>query len=700
MANSVGQLVVKLGLDAAEYTRGLTKAEYQAQQFAQNTRAAILEVGKVLGGLEIGRQLIESTKAIIEQAASLNDLADATGSSVEALSRLSNQAQIAGTDFNTLQTLVLKLAAGMSGADEESSKVGAALRFLGVTAKDPAEALQQVAISLNKYADGVGKAGIAVALFGKQGPAFLATLKDIAELQDVGATVSAKQAAEAENLQKAFRRLSVESRGFANTILNDVVPSLTSLIKEINETIAASGGLGKALLYFGTTDMSKLDEKIGSIKTQIDALRNGEKFDPFGLSDKSIQYLEGQLKALETVRKRQLVDESQSQFHRSGIPLPKPEITGFNPPKAGGSARALKETVSEAQRYLESLEKSLERTQELTTVEQFLRDVQMDRIKGLTPGLKDQILATAQQIDQAKELAKEQENAKRLAEEESRIRARNSQEVTRGIEASMQEAKTIREQNEGLREQLEFLKNGEEGLRAYTDAKLAKIITEKEDLVASLANVEGTEKQVAAIRESIAALRERQNIFKETDMVAQMKKEAQAMQDVKNMISDTFADAFADFVTGTKSAKDAFKSFVDTLSQQITRIASQNLANAIFGGTNSAGPDIFGVIGKLFGGFGGSSSVGLPFISGPQFGMAASGTNFAWGGPTLVGERGPELVNLPRGARVVPNNRLSDFRGGDTYVQNIQVPPRAPTQTIRHAAKQGWRAASGSARRG
>jgi phage-related protein len=36
----------------------------------------------------------------------------------------------------------------------------------------------------------------------------------------------------------------------------------------------------------------------------------------------------------------------------------------------------------------------------------------------------------------------------------------------------------------------------------------------------------------------------------------------------------------------------------------------------------------------------------------------AEGTNFAPGGMALVGERGPELVNLPRGSQVTPNNAL------------------------------------------
>ena len=42
----------------------------------------------------------------------------------------------------------------------------------------------------------------------------------------------------------------------------------------------------------------------------------------------------------------------------------------------------------------------------------------------------------------------------------------------------------------------------------------------------------------------------------------------------------------------------------------------------------------------------------------------AQGTSFAPGGMALVGEMGPELVNLPRGSQVIPNPRL----GGDVHV--------------------------------
>jgi phage-related protein len=53
-------------------------------------------------------------------------------------------------------------------------------------------------------------------------------------------------------------------------------------------------------------------------------------------------------------------------------------------------------------------------------------------------------------------------------------------------------------------------------------------------------------------------------------------------------------------------------------------------------------------------------------------GMAgfADGTDFAPGGSALVGERGPEIVNLPRGSRVIPNHELG---AGKEVTINVPV---------------------------
>lgn len=69
-------------------------------------------------------------------------------------------------------------------------------------------------------------------------------------------------------------------------------------------------------------------------------------------------------------------------------------------------------------------------------------------------------------------------------------------------------------------------------------------------------------------------------------------------------------------------------------------------------------------------------SFGLSFIPGGSFfnavGSFAHGTSSASGGLALVGERGPEIVNLPRGSQVIPNNQINNTTntnvGGVSFV--------------------------------
>jgi phage-related minor tail protein len=56
-----------------------------------------------------------------------------------------------------------------------------------------------------------------------------------------------------------------------------------------------------------------------------------------------------------------------------------------------------------------------------------------------------------------------------------------------------------------------------------------------------------------------------------------------------------------------------------------------------------------------------SGKIGGPQI--PEIPMLAKGTNFFKGGAAIVGERGPELVNLPRGSKVIPNDKSMEILG-------------------------------------
>lgn len=77
----------------------------------------------------------------------------------------------------------------------------------------------------------------------------------------------------------------------------------------------------------------------------------------------------------------------------------------------------------------------------------------------------------------------------------------------------------------------------------------------------------------------------------------------------------------------------------------------------------------------------------VPGFGGKEFGfnipMLAKGTNYFSGGPAIVGENGPELVYLPRGSQVIPNNKTERILSSKG---NISVTINMNGLTIREEA--------------
>mgnify|MGYP000023546211 CR=1 FL=1 len=111
------------------------------------------------------------------------------------------------------------------------------------------------------------------------------------------------------------------------------------------------------------------------------------------------------------------------------------------------------------------------------------------------------------------------------------------------------------------------------------------------------------------------------------------------LSDKTKTLADVATDAFSGIGSSIAHAfrkgGDVATNVLDAVLSRVLRLADSLLDNAI----NSLFGNIFG---SLFGG-----------IRIPGF---ANGTNNAPGGLAVVGERGPELVNLPRGSQVIPNN--------------------------------------------
>ena len=128
---------------------------------------------------------------------------------------------------------------------------------------------------------------------------------------------------------------------------------------------------------------------------------------------------------------------------------------------------------------------------------------------------------------------------------------------------------------------------------------------------------------------------------------------------LEGVLVGPFDQAFKDvFSRGEFHFTRLWRSIADGFGNMLTQMMAQMAAKAAF----------FTILNVLTGG-GAAAATGASGLL--NYATAASGTPYAPGGPTLVGENGPEMVYLPRGSQVTPNDQMGGKGGGDTY--NVHI---------------------------
>jgi len=137
----------------------------------------------------------------------------------------------------------------------------------------------------------------------------------------------------------------------------------------------------------------------------------------------------------------------------------------------------------------------------------------------------------------------------------------------------------------------------------------------------------------------------------------------QDSQNVRKILDDlavsgvnSLTDALVSVANKSATTAEAFKKMAESILNDISRIliraAISNAISSIFAPGAGAGFST-----------GIPQNVGL----GGYAGSNAAGTNNWRGGPTWVGEQGPELINLPKGSQVIPNNVATEMGGGQSF---------------------------------
>ena len=140
--------------------------------------------------------------------------------------------------------------------------------------------------------------------------------------------------------------------------------------------------------------------------------------------------------------------------------------------------------------------------------------------------------------------------------------------------------------------------------------------------------------------------------------IREAKDSNKALQEASVAGLRSFEDALVGIVTGTTSVADAFKKMADSIIADLVRIA---IRKAIIG---PLAEGLFGAAG------GGGATLNATPWAFPKF---ADGTSNAPGGLAVVGEKGPELMNVPKGSQIIPNSVLRKGGGAIVYSPAIDA---------------------------
>lgn len=176
----------------------------------------------------------------------LNDIKDATGSTIENISALEDIGKRTGASLDLVGGVLIKFNDVLSKAGPKSD-IALQLQAIGLSAEelkriDPAEALLKTAQALSQYADDGNKARLIQDLFGKSVKDAAPFLADLAEKGQLVAKVTAEQADEAGRFNKQLFEMQANIQEASRRLAGPLVSAINEVAKAFREGSASGKG--------------------------------------------------------------------------------------------------------------------------------------------------------------------------------------------------------------------------------------------------------------------------------------------------------------------------------------------------------------------------------------------------------------------------------------------------------------------------
>jgi hypothetical protein len=640
---TISELVVKITGDAS----GLTKATGDAETSLKKMGTASADLASMVGPAVLGAALIATGKALADYISDVADAADVidktslrTGFATDELQAYKYAAEQSGVSFGALTGTISIMTRGLETNAET-------FKALGVETKN---------------ADG--------------------TLKDTQTIfNDTIAVLS-----EMDNeTQRNAAALKVFGRGAAE---------LTPLLAEGSEGIRELKDRSKELGLIMSKDLIDAGVKFGDITQDLGQATKALGYD---LAATLLPAVNGIVTGLTNM---------MIQF-----------VSG----KAGMKEfqKILTDGVKDNQDYeaaLKGANEQLERLKAAKVWEASQPWVNEEKIKGIQDEIDKTISLKNQLVDMVKGRKLNEDVATKAAMKAAKEAAEKLTNMGKEELAMKALQDTAKEMYDEIEEGEKGWAKGQEELKKVFKDRLdfekeywKKNITDKQVLLTieyndAIAQAEKLGADTTAIKEWYA--NEQSRIIKEN-----VDAETQTYQDLfdtintglSNMLSSSYLAAMKALGESIKNGGDAFhnmgeslkafwQTFMDRLPELLLQAGLMSLAvnpplgaaliaaSGLVALTNAAG--IFDGLDTALSNFGSQFADFFGF---------AGGTDYAPGGRALVGENGPEVMNVPRGASIIPAHRTMSGDGGGIVV-NINSPialnPSESASLFRQTARE------------
>lgn len=605
----------------------------RSKEIEDRARRAGSAIGKALGAgvvVGVGAATVAMAKAI-EQADKLGETAEKLGVSVESFTSLGFAAKMSGLEID-------KFGASIRAFNSRVETTEPLLNSLGVTTRDASgvfrsstDIIRDLGDVFQALPEGIEQSQLAAELFGtklgaemipvlNRGTEGIAALE--AEARSLGGVLTKEGADAAGAFNDELDRLQIAING----ALVSILPQATGALKEFTSVVTDPGFVDGVKSFVGV--IGDLISGFGIIISQAGKAKMA--LTSFG-SGQTDEQLETRLAALQT------------------------RISAARKASGGELPSNFEITMPDVARALAEREK---------IIREISRRARADGVGVGTPSAQENVNDPAKAIDALRAaMAKQQQDAQNAqsARKAAADAAKQQEKAERELAAAVDaEAKAM---EEARRKQIDAENELAESIARAADAR-EYAMQQGRDLVSDLEFELELMKMTNAERATALQIRgmDAEAISKYGEEIAALNGQIEANIKVTEQMDglrQATSNLFEGLISGTMSAKDAFRSFVDDILANITRMIANNFAQSLFGGMGQSGGGMFGdvlngVFGSLFGG-----------------GLAGGGP-VSGGTPYIVGENGPELFIPKSSGRIANNAEVRGMGRGGTTI-NISV---------------------------